>query len=197
MSINVLRFIIILFSVRDAIAVPHLVERQGEGWLGDDWLLNAGTAAAGFAAGAKIPELFDNLKEFVMPSPQPDPTVDPVTDPPEASPPAESQDLDSKTAPVQALPGEVPQETTERTDPPADIELSVEGAPFVPPIKEDECIATSQQAESADHDPTVGNQSLLSVIVSNIGSCSNQKIPTLAMKPRVRSFTQLIASALC
>lgn len=195
MGPNVLWLIILLCSVRDAIAVPHLVERQGEGSLGDDWLGNAGAAAAAFASGAKIPELLNNLKEFVMPSPQPDPTADLATDPVEANPPAKGQDSDSRpeAVPGQALPGAISPDTTEGTDPPADIELSAEGAPYVPPTKEDECIVTSQHA---DHDPTVGSQSLLSVIGSNIESCSNQKILFLAMAPLVRSFIQLIANAL-
>lgn len=182
MGPNALRLIILLFSARDAIAVPHLFERQGEGLLGDDWLGNAG---AGF---------LNNLKEFVMPSPQPDPTAGLATDAVEANPPAKGQDLDSIPGGVsgQALPGISP-DATEGTDRPADIELSVEGAPYVPPTKEDECVVTSQHA---DHDPTVGSQSLLRVIRSNIESCSNQKILALAMAPLVRSFIQLIASAL-
>lgn len=191
MGPNALRLIILLFSVRDAIAVPHLFERQGEGSLGDDWLGNAG---ADFVSGAKIPDLLNNLKEFVMPSPQPDPTAGLATDAVEANPPAKGQDLDSRPGAVsgQALPGISP-DATEETDRPADIELSVEEAPYVPPTKEDECVVTSQHA---DHDPTVGSQSLLSVIRSNIESCSNQKILALAMAPLVRSFIQLIASAL-
>lgn len=195
MGSNVLRLIILLVSVRDAIAVPRLVERQGEGLLWDDLLLKAGAAAAGFASGAKVPEALNNLKEFVMPSPEPDQTAAPATAPVEANPPANGQDLDSipETAPGQALPGETPPDTTVTTDRPVDIELSVEEAPYVPPTKGDECIATSQ---SADTDPTVGSQSLLSVGVTDIESCSNQEIPTLAMTPRVRSFIHLIASAL-
>lgn len=191
MGPNALRLIILLFSARDAIAVPHLFERQGEGLLGDDWLGNAGPD---FALGAKILDLLNNPKEFVMPSPQPDPTAGLATDAVEANPPAKGQDLDSIPGGVsgQALPGISP-DATEGTDRPADIELSVEGAPYVPPTKEDECVVTSQHA---DHDPTVGSQSLLSVIRSNIESCSNQKILALAMPPLVRSFIQLIASAL-
>lgn len=92
MGPNALRLIILLFSARDAIAVPHLFERQGEGLLGDDWLGNAG---ADFPSGAKIPDLLNNPKEFVMPSPQPDPTAGLATDAVEANPPAKGQDLDS------------------------------------------------------------------------------------------------------
>lgn len=44
-----------------------------------------------------------------------------------------------------------------------DIELSVEGVPFDPPTKGDECTATSQLA---NHDPTVRSQRILSLIVS-------------------------------
>ena len=110
MGPNLLWLIILFVSVRDAIAVPHLVEREGEGWLGGDSLWDAGAAAAGFASGAKIPELLDNLKEFVMPSPQPDQTPDPAaseTDPVEPDHPVMGQDLDSRpgAAPGQRLPG--------------------------------------------------------------------------------------------
>lgn len=190
MGPNALQLIIFFFSVTDAIAVPHLFERQGEGLLGDDWLGTAGAAAADFASEAKNHELLNNLKDFVMPSPQPDPTAGAV----EATPLAKGQDLGSRPGAEsgQALPGISP-DATEGTDRPADIELSVEGAPYVPPTKEDECVVTSQ---NADHDLTVGSQSLLSVIRSNIESCSNPKILALAIAPLVRSFIQLIASAL-
>lgn len=126
--------------------------------------MKAGAAAAGFASGAKIPELLDNLKEFILPSPQPappaEPATDPVTDPVGASPPTKDQDLNSRpvTAPGLDLPGEFPPDSTEKTDPPVDIELSVDGAPYVPPSKGEECIATAQRAEPGGHDPTVSSQ---------------------------------------
>ena len=128
MGPNALQLLILLFSLRDAIAVPHLFERRGEGLLGDDWLGNAGAAAADFASGAKNPLLLNNLKEFVMPSPQPDPTAGLAV---EANPPAKGQDLGSRSGAEsgQALPGISP-DATEGTDRPADIELSVEGAPL-------------------------------------------------------------------
>lgn len=187
MDPNVLWLIILFVSVRDAIAVPHLVKREGEGWLGGDLLWDGGAAAAGFVSGIKIPELLNNLKEFVMPSPQPDEIADPV-EPDQA---AKGQDLDSR--PGQRLPGEISPDTTLKLNSPVDIELSVEGAPFNPSNKGDECTATSQLA---NHDPTVGGQSLLSLFVSNMKSCSNQQIATLATTPRVRLFIQLIASTL-
>ena len=146
---NLFWLIIFFVSVRDAIAVTYIVEREGEGWLGRDSLWDSGAAAAGFASGAKIPELLNNLKEFVMPSPQPDQTADPViapeTNPVESDQPVKGQDLDSRP-PGQSLPGEI------RPDSTVDIELSVEAAPFHPPTKGDECTATSQLANP---DPTV------------------------------------------
>lgn len=64
-------------------------------------------AAAGFASGVKIHELLNNLKEFVLPSPQPDHTADPATaletDPVEPDQPVKGQDLDSRP-PGQRLP---------------------------------------------------------------------------------------------
>lgn len=166
MGLNVLWLIILLVSVRDAIAVPHLVERDGEGWLGGDSLWDAGAAAAGFTSGLKIPELLNNLREFVLPSPQPDQIADPATapetDPVEPDQPVKGQDLDSRP-PRQRLPGETSPDTTVKLERPVDIELSVEGTTFDPPIKGDECTATSQLA---NHDPTVGNQRLLSLFIS-------------------------------
>lgn len=87
-----------------------------------------GNAGPDFASGAKILDLLNNPKEFVMPSPQPDPTAGLATDAVEANPPAKGQDLDSIPGGVsgQALPGISP-DATEGTDRPADIELSVEG----------------------------------------------------------------------
>ena len=149
MGPNLLWLIILFVSVRDAIAVPHLVEREGEGWLGGDSLWDAGAAAAGFASGAKIPELLNNLKEFVMPSPQPDLTADPATapetNPVESDQPVKGQDLDSRPS-GQSLPEEISPDIT------VDIDLSVETAPFDSPTKGDECTATSQLANP---DPTV------------------------------------------
>lgn len=166
MGLNVLWLIILFVSVRDAIAVPHLVKHDGEGWLGVDSLWDAGAAATGFASGLKILGLLNNLKVFVLPSPQPDQTADPArapeTDPVEPDQPVKGQDLDSRP-PRQRLQGETSPDTTVRLDRPVDIELSVEGAPFGPPTKGDECTATSQLA---NHDPTVGNQKLLSLFVS-------------------------------
>lgn len=193
---NLLWLIILFVSVRDTVAVPHLIEREGEGWLGGDSLWNAGAAAAAFASGAKIPEFLNNLKEFVMPSPQPDQTADPATapetNPVEPDQPVKGQDLDS-TPPGQSLPGEILPDTTGKLDRPVDIELSVQEAPFDPSTKGDECTATFQLANP---DPTVGSQSLLTLFISDIEFCSNQPLAALAMVPRVRSFIHLIANAL-
>lgn len=119
-----------------------------------------------FRIGVKISELLSNLKEFFLPSPRPDQTADPATAPEthpvEPDQPVKGQDLDSRP-PGQRLPGETSPDTTVKMDCPVDIELSVEGAPFDPPTKGDECTATSQLA---NHDPTVGNPRLLSLFVS-------------------------------
>lgn len=122
MGLNVLWLIILFVSVRDAIAVPHLVKRDGEGWLGGDSLWDAGAAAAGFASGLKIPELMINLKEFVLPSPQPDQTADPArapeTDPVEPDQPVKGQDLDSRP-PSQRLQGETFSRHNRKIGPPS------------------------------------------------------------------------------
>lgn len=154
MGAQILWLVILLVSVGDVIAVPHLVARQGGELLGDDIWNRVGAAAAGFASGVKIPDLLNNLKEFVMPSPQQDPTADP-THPTEANPPVKGQDLDARpgVVPGQTLPGEISPDTKANADHTVDIELSVTEAPYVPPTKGDECIATSQPA---DNHPAVG-----------------------------------------
>ncbi len=122
MGLNVLWLIILFVSVRDATAVPHLVKRDGEGWLEGDSLWDAGAAAAGFASGLKIPELMNNLKKFVLLSPQPDQTAHPArapeTDPVEPDQPDKGQDLDSRP-PRQRLQGETFSSHNRKIGPPS------------------------------------------------------------------------------
>lgn len=91
------------------------------GW-GVDSLWDAGAAAAGFASGLKIPESMNNLKEFVLPSPQPDQTADPArapeTDPVEPDQPVKGQDLDLRP-PSQRLQGETFSRHNRKIGPPS------------------------------------------------------------------------------